>query len=328
MLRGHTNLLETAEFSPDGRRILTAAIDGTARIWDAASGKSLFVLRGHTDIVNSAKFSPDGTRVVTSSSDGTARVWSASTGATIAVLGGHVGFVSTAEFSRDGKVVATSSQDGTARLWEARTGRSLAIFPGHTDVVNGASFNPDRHARGRAERRSHGPDLPLLGLRLARRAARPRAGPARSPLSPAAAAKLNRERRQADELADEQAGGGLPGADEARTVIPEPSERRPHEGGARGACHHDVTTRPRSRSELAGQPPRCRRRCRRRARGRVETSGTSGPTRRRASARPRPAVASPGPAGEDDCARAARRPLGVPEASGADRVQLAARRAE
>src|SRR5712692_7681740 len=49
--------------------------DNTARVWDAASGRSLAVLQGHTDSVTSAVFSPDGQRVVTASADKTARVW-------------------------------------------------------------------------------------------------------------------------------------------------------------------------------------------------------------------------------------------------------------
>ena len=65
-----------AAFSPDGKRIVTASADLTARIWDAASGKPISDhLRGHMDWVNSAAFSPDGERVVTASNDFTARIW-------------------------------------------------------------------------------------------------------------------------------------------------------------------------------------------------------------------------------------------------------------
>jgi WD40 repeat protein len=65
----------SAAFSPDGRRIVTASLDKTARIWDASSGQEIHVLRGHEDSVSSAAFSPDGTRIVTASLDNTVRVW-------------------------------------------------------------------------------------------------------------------------------------------------------------------------------------------------------------------------------------------------------------
>ncbi len=51
-------------FSPDGSRVVTAARDGTARIWNAASGEQLFVLHQPGEF-HTALFSPDGTRVLT-----------------------------------------------------------------------------------------------------------------------------------------------------------------------------------------------------------------------------------------------------------------------
>jgi WD40 repeat protein len=55
--------------------VVTALGDGTARLWDAASGKPLVVLHGHEGPVASAAFSPDGAKVVTASDDRTARIW-------------------------------------------------------------------------------------------------------------------------------------------------------------------------------------------------------------------------------------------------------------
>lgn len=71
----------TADFDASGRRVATAGADGTARVWDVASGKLERVMRGHTQIVSSVQFSPDGARLLTGSPDGTARVWRVDTGA-------------------------------------------------------------------------------------------------------------------------------------------------------------------------------------------------------------------------------------------------------
>ncbi|EGB10944.1 hypothetical protein JL720_6192 [Aureococcus anophagefferens] len=75
LLEGHDGYANCAEFSPDGARVVTASLDRTARVWDAATGATLMTLRGHACYVHCCAFSPDGSRVVTGGSDGTARVW-------------------------------------------------------------------------------------------------------------------------------------------------------------------------------------------------------------------------------------------------------------
>jgi WD40 repeat protein len=72
---GHTDGVQSAAFSPDGKRIVTTSRDNTVRLWDAESGKQIGEpLTGHTDGVRSAAFSPDGKRIVTASDDKTARL--------------------------------------------------------------------------------------------------------------------------------------------------------------------------------------------------------------------------------------------------------------
>jgi hypothetical protein len=88
ILSGHEGPLNSAAFSPDGTRIVTASDDKTARIWDAATAKVITVLRGHEGPVNSAAFSPDGKRIVTASWVTTPRIWDAATAKEFAVLGG------------------------------------------------------------------------------------------------------------------------------------------------------------------------------------------------------------------------------------------------
>ncbi|MEH2331155.1 nSTAND1 domain-containing NTPase, partial [Nostoc sp.] len=102
-LKGHTSYVNSASFSPDGKRIVTASADKTARVWDI-SGKQIAELKGHTSYVNSASFSPDGKRILTASDDKTARVWDIS-GKQIAELKGHTQPVNSASFSPDGKRV-------------------------------------------------------------------------------------------------------------------------------------------------------------------------------------------------------------------------------
>jgi len=71
----HGDVLVSAEFSPDGLRILTGSHDRTARVWDAQTGQPLSESLLHGGPVMSARFSPDGRRIVTASFNKKARVW-------------------------------------------------------------------------------------------------------------------------------------------------------------------------------------------------------------------------------------------------------------
>ena len=73
VLEGHTEPVAALALSPDGRRLASAAWDGTARVWDLASGTAE-VLEGHRGNVNGIAFRPDGL-VATAGFDGTLRLW-------------------------------------------------------------------------------------------------------------------------------------------------------------------------------------------------------------------------------------------------------------
>jgi WD40 repeat protein len=142
-LRGHTDEVKSVQFSPDGRRLVTAGLDRTARIWEPTTGRVLAELHGHTGSLKSASFSPDGKLVATASFDKTARIWDVASGTTAVELHGHTGTVWSAAFSPDGGRIVTASDDKTARLWEVGSGHIVTELYGHTGPVNSAAFSPD-----------------------------------------------------------------------------------------------------------------------------------------------------------------------------------------
>jgi WD40 repeat protein len=78
-------------FSPDGTQLATTSDDGTARIWDLATGTARATLNSHTNWVRGVIFSPDGTQLATASDDGSARIWDVEQGVVRAVLAGFAG---------------------------------------------------------------------------------------------------------------------------------------------------------------------------------------------------------------------------------------------
>ena len=140
---GHEDVVNSAQFSPDGRRVVTASYDKTARLWDVASGKQIGAPMKHEDTVWSAQFSSDGQRVVTASQDKTARLWDAVNGKPIGETMKHEDNVHFAQFSPDSQRVVTASADKTARLWDAASGRPIGEPMKHEKSVNSAQFSPD-----------------------------------------------------------------------------------------------------------------------------------------------------------------------------------------
>lgn len=153
ILRGHRAEVNSAAFSADGKLVVTASSDGTARLWDLASGTAQ-ELGARPDGVKTAAFSPDGAQVITSSGDGTLRLWDLNT-LNSRELDGRARSASGAVFSPDGRFVVAGDTDGTVRVWDisAGTSRELRGHRGPVNIANAvfavgrrlvsAAFTPD-----------------------------------------------------------------------------------------------------------------------------------------------------------------------------------------
>lgn len=138
-LKGHTQKVNMAKFSPDGQKIVTASADGTARLW-TNEAQYLATLQGHNEAVNSACFSPDGSLILTASADHTAKIWKSADLQAITLIG-HQQAINEAVFSPDGKFVLTTGTDKTAKLWTVK-GQLIKSLPHHHAKIN-AKFSPD-----------------------------------------------------------------------------------------------------------------------------------------------------------------------------------------
>jgi WD40 repeat protein len=147
--RGHEDWISAAAFSPDGRRVVTASRDGTARLWDADVGPGSSPRKGRWPNVDAAALSPDGRRLVEipdlgpKSTNHIARIWDTDTGKELATLRGHRDYLLLAGFSPDGDRVLTAALDHTARIWDVHGGAQLTVLAGHTRQISSAVFSPD-----------------------------------------------------------------------------------------------------------------------------------------------------------------------------------------
>ena len=137
------DVLESVDYSSDGKLLLTSSDDGTARVWSVETGRELFILSGHSDWVNEAVFSPDDKQIATAGNEGVAKIWDVETRKELFTLIGHTAFVSRIAFSPDGKYLATGSGDNTVKIWNVSTGEEIQTLYGHTRWVNSIAFSSD-----------------------------------------------------------------------------------------------------------------------------------------------------------------------------------------
>jgi WD40 repeat protein/DNA-binding SARP family transcriptional activator len=144
------------EFSRDGRRVATGAVDGLAKTWDVARGKlsDALTLRGHGSPVASISFDRTGTRLMTSGQPSDeARVWDvtpAGRGEVLTLPGPETDEYVDIAFTPDGRrLVAPSGPAGTVRVWSVDSGAQLLQLgqDAQTDApdraVTGVDVSPD-----------------------------------------------------------------------------------------------------------------------------------------------------------------------------------------
>lgn len=131
------------EFSPDGKILAGALIDGVGMLWNVETGRRHGKVLIHNGHLNCIRFSPDGRLVVTSSNDKTAQVWEVATGDPLGAPVVHGDRITQVAFSPSGDRFATASYDGTVRVWDLATRQPLSAPMVHGARVMHLDFNHD-----------------------------------------------------------------------------------------------------------------------------------------------------------------------------------------
>lgn len=142
-LRGHTDYMKGFDFGADGRSLISAGEDGTARVWDLREQREVARFVTPEYEVLCVALSPTASLAASGGSDGLVHLWESSTGREVRVLRGFHSAVWSVAFSPDGSRLAVGSQDRVARVFDVERGDELVQLRGHTGTVMRVVWSDD-----------------------------------------------------------------------------------------------------------------------------------------------------------------------------------------
>jgi hypothetical protein len=121
VLSGHTDIVQTLAFRPDGQVLASGGDDGSIILWDmdpARWGQSQAPLRGRGDTIFALAFSADGKHLFSGGADGIGTLWNLEDRTVEFQTYGHTDRIYTLQVSPSGNFLYSGGRDGTVRLYE------------------------------------------------------------------------------------------------------------------------------------------------------------------------------------------------------------------
>ena len=143
-MRGHTDIVNDVEFSPDGRMLASGSDDYTLRLWNVRQSRETATLQHITDRTRSqikaVTFSPDGQLLASAGMH--VKLWNVRDRQEIATLRDEK-WALAVDFSPNGEQLAVGYEDGTVKIWNVQRQRVVATREGDARHVFSVKFSPD-----------------------------------------------------------------------------------------------------------------------------------------------------------------------------------------
>jgi WD40 repeat protein len=125
---GHSQFIKCADFSPDGKYILTGSGDNSIILWDIKSQKQLRTYNSHSKPIKSLNYSHSGKYFLSTSKDNTIKLVDVLTGQVKQPYKINKAIVSNAYFSQNDTYVVVLSDRNKYFVFETLTGKLKGIF--------------------------------------------------------------------------------------------------------------------------------------------------------------------------------------------------------
>ena len=126
-LEGHSGVVVSLAFSPDGQILASGSADRSIRLWQLAGGAKPILLGGHAGEVSDLAFSPDG-RLLASADPVAVRLWDMQDGRLLHLLPVQEWGAVSLAFSPDGGILFSSHAGNALHLWTTHTGEPLGVL--------------------------------------------------------------------------------------------------------------------------------------------------------------------------------------------------------
>ena len=139
----HEHRIYGVAATSDGKKLVSASLDHTPKVWDLETGEELQVLRGHTASAVRVAMMSDNRRVVSASHDGSLRVWDIENGSELFALKVHEEWINDLALTSNGLLAITASEDQTVKVIDLHSGAIRHTLEGHTKGVWAVAVTPD-----------------------------------------------------------------------------------------------------------------------------------------------------------------------------------------
>ena len=164
-LEGHSESVECAAFSPDGKKVISGSWDGTIKVWSLNTGNCIQTLGWGLDDVSSVAYSPDGKyfvgagckgieeEFITEKGDttfrytfgiGDTKIFDAKTYECVKTLNTKGdGLQIYLAYSPDGKYIISSRGGKTIQMWDVEKGECVKTLEASAGSVSCLAYSPD-----------------------------------------------------------------------------------------------------------------------------------------------------------------------------------------